>query len=77
MEFSGKTTLKEVIEFSGAEDVLLKHNVPCLGCPMAKMEMDSLTLEQICASYGLDQEKLLEDLNKAADKYKKDPKPKG
>ena len=69
MEFNEKSTLEEVLEFSGAEDVLLKYDVPCLGCPMAKMEMSSLTIGQICASYGIDQEKLLAGLNDAAEKY--------
>ena len=69
MEFTEKTTLEEVLEFSGAEDVLLKYNVPCLGCPMAKMEAGSLTVGQICATYGINQEKLLADLNKAARDY--------
>ena len=70
MEFTKKSTLEEVLEFSGAEDVLLKYNVPCLGCPMAKMEMQNLTIEQICANYDIDQEKLLSDLNAAVKKYK-------
>lgn len=70
MEFTEKSTLEEVLEFSGAEDLLLKYKVPCLGCPMAKMEMSSLTIAQICAAYGIDQEKLLADLNIAAAKYK-------
>jgi len=35
MDFNEDTTLKEVLEFSKGEDVLLKYNVPCLGCPMA------------------------------------------
>ena len=70
MEFTEKSTLEEVLEFSGAEDVLLKYNVPCLGCPMAKMEMQNLTIEQICVNYGIDQIKLLADLSAAAKKYK-------
>ena len=70
MEFNEKSTLQEVLEFSGAEDILLKYDVPCLGCPMAKMEMGSLTIGQICATYEIDQGKLLKDLNAAAAKYK-------
>lgn len=74
MEFNEKSTLQEVLEFSGAEDVLLKYDVPCLGCPMAKMEMGSLTIGQICATYGIDQENLLADLNVAVKKYKNENK---
>ena len=66
MEFTDKTTLEEVLEFSGVEDVLLKYDVPCLGCPMAKMEMQNLTVGQICSNYDIDQEKLLAALNDAA-----------
>ncbi|UMX48288.1 MAG: disulfide oxidoreductase [Candidatus Nealsonbacteria bacterium DGGOD1a] len=70
MAFNEKTTLEEVLELSVAEDVLSKYNVPCLGCPMAKIEASSLTIGQICASYGIDQEKLLADLNAIAMKPK-------
>ena len=71
MEFNEKTTLEEILEFPGAEEVLLKYNVPCLGCPMAQMEMSSLTIGQICATYDINQEKLLADLNAAAASYEK------
>jgi len=71
MEFTDKSTLEETLEFSGAEDVLVKYKVPCLGCPMAKMEMGSLALGQICATYGIDCPKLLADLNAVAAKCKK------
>jgi len=71
MELNEESTLEEVLEFSGAEDVLLKYDVPCLGCPMAKMEMSSLTVGQICATYGIDLVKLLADLNAAMANYKK------
>ncbi|MFA6375779.1 MAG: hypothetical protein WCX69_00050 [Candidatus Paceibacterota bacterium] len=65
MEFNEKTTLEEIMEFSGVEDVLVKYDVPCLGCPMAKMEMQNLTIGQICSNYGIDQAGLLADLNAA------------
>ena len=71
MEFNEKSTLQEVLEFSGAEAVLLKYDVPCLGCPMAKMEMGSLTIGQIGETYGIDLGKLLKDLNVAAKNYDK------
>jgi len=69
MEFTDKSTLQEILEFSEAERILLKYNVPCLGCPMAKIEMSSLTLGQICLTYSIDCEKLLADLNSAAEIY--------
>lgn len=71
MEFTDESTLESVLEFSEAEDILLKYKLPCLGCPMAKMEMGTLTLGQICANYGIDIKKLLFELNAAARNYDK------
>jgi hypothetical protein len=65
VDFTEKTTLKEVLEFSGGEEVLLKYKVPCLSCPMAQMEMSDLTLKDICAAYRIDLKNLLIDLNLA------------
>ncbi len=65
MEFTEDSTLQEVLEFSEAEKILLKYRVPCLGCPMAKMEMTGLTLKDICANYRIDLKNLLIDLNLA------------
>ncbi len=74
MEFTEKSTLEEILEFSGAEDVLLKYDVPCLGCPMARLEMQDLNIGQICATYGINLEGLLKDLNFAGAVYKANPK---
>ena len=63
-KISGDTTLAEVLEKQGAEEILAKHRVPCVTCPMAKMEMDKLTLGNISAMYGIDLSKLLAELNK-------------
>ena len=70
MEFTDKSTLEKILEFSGAEAVLVKYEVPCLGCPMAKLEMQDLNIGQICAMYGIDGENLLKDLNLAAAAYR-------
>lgn len=58
-----KTTLKEILEIKGAEDILAKYNMPCLTCPMAEVEMKTLTLGQICQMYGINLEKLLKEVN--------------
>ncbi len=58
------TTLAEILEISGAEEVLAKYNVPCLTCPMAKFEIEKLTIGEVCKMYGIDANKLLADLNK-------------
>jgi len=57
------TTLKTVLEIKGAEEILLKHNMPCMRCPMAAMEMEFLKVGDIAVHYGLDLKKLLEELN--------------
>ena len=58
------TILSEVLEKKGAEKILAKYNLPCLTCPMAKFEIESLKLGQVCETYGIDTEKLLKELNK-------------
>jgi len=69
MKFTEKTTLAEILGFGGAEEVLAKHNVPCLSCPMVKSEMEWLTIGQICVTYGIDSAVLLKDLNSLAQKF--------
>lgn len=58
-----KTTLAEILKIKDGEKILAKHNVPCLGCAMASMEMDKLKLGDICQGYGIDCDKLLKELN--------------
>jgi len=62
MKVTKDTTLAKVLEIKGAEKILSKFEMPCLGCAMAQMEMDSLKLGDICNMYGLD--KMLKELNK-------------
>jgi hybrid cluster-associated redox disulfide protein len=62
--YTKKSTLKEIIENNSKnEEILHENGVPCITCPFAKMEMDKLTLEQICNTYELNVEKILEVLN--------------
>lgn len=63
MEFTKDTTLAEVLEHDKGREILGKHEVPCLGCPMAQFEMEELTLEQICKAYGLNLDEILKELN--------------
>jgi len=63
-----KSKYSEVLKVKGSEDVLSKHKVPCVTCPMAKMEMDTLTLEQIGSWYGIDVDSIIKDLNKPISK---------
>jgi|TARA_Y100000310_G_C20694759_1_gene824794 hybrid cluster-associated redox disulfide protein len=64
MKITKDTTLEKVLEIKEGKGVLTKHNVPCVGCPMAQMEMNVLKLRDICKMYGIDLNSLLKDLNK-------------
>jgi hypothetical protein len=64
MKITKDSTLAEILELKGAEKILAKYNLPCLTCPFAKMEMESLKIGQICKLYGISLEKLLKELNK-------------
>ena len=64
MKITKDTTLAKVLEINGAEKILSEFQMPCLGCAMAQMEMDTLRLGDICNMYGLNIEKILEELNK-------------
>jgi hypothetical protein len=59
-----ESTLEEIIKLKGAADILKKHTVPCITCPMMKMEMNILKIGTICKIYGIDCKKLIDDLNK-------------
>ena len=58
------TTLAEILGFSGAKEILAKYSLPCLTCPFAKLEIESLEIGQVCKMYGIDGGKLIEELNK-------------
>jgi len=58
------TMLVEVMAQESGKEVLAKHKVPCLICPMAQYEIHDLTVGDVCKMYGVDLKKLLEDLNK-------------
>jgi len=63
-KYTKDSTLAEVLEDPKKRKILEKFNVPCLTCPFAQIEMNSLTLEQISKFYDIELEKLLEELNK-------------
>lgn len=64
IKITATSTLENILEKPRAEEILAKHGVPCIGCPMAKFEMTELKIGQVCKMYGIDSKKLLEDLNK-------------
>ena len=58
------TTLAELLKSSEAEKILAKYNLPCLGCPFAKFEMENLKIGEVCKMYNIDLKNLLKELNK-------------
>ncbi len=58
------STLAEILQIEGADRVLAEHHLPCMGCPMAGFEMGMLKIGDVCKSYGIDLDKILNDLNK-------------
>ena len=64
MEVNENTTLSDILKIEGAEKMLSKYQLPCLHCPMAKIEMDDLKIGDICRMYGIDIKNLLEDINR-------------
>ena len=67
-KYNKNSTLAEILENPKNRKILEKFNVPCLTCPFAQMEMNSLTLEQITKLYQIDLEKLLQELNRNSEK---------
>ncbi len=63
-QITKETTLDKILEYPGAEKTLGKYKLPCLGCPFAKMEMQSLKIGDVCKMYGIDIDSLLKSLNK-------------
>jgi hypothetical protein len=60
-----KSTLTEILELKNGEDVLHKFGVPCMSCPMAKFEIGTLQIGQVCKMYKLPLEKILKELNES------------
>ena len=60
---TSKTTLDKILKIKGAEEILARHGVPCLSCPMASFEIDKLRIGEVCKMYGLNFKKILEELN--------------
>jgi len=60
-----KMTFAEIMQkHPGAQDILLKKGMHCIGCPISQME----SLEDGCKAHGIDPEKVVEELNKKLDK---------
>ena len=57
-------TLAEILKLPNVEKILAKYNLPCLSCPFAKTEMETLKIGYICRIYNLKIKELLKELNK-------------
>lgn len=64
MKITGETTLADILKLRGADKILAKFNIPCLGCPFAKFEIEKLKIGDVCRNYDLALENLLKELNK-------------
>ncbi len=56
------TTLDELLNNPKAQKILVKYNLPCLNCPFAEMETESLKLGDICKMYGINLKALTAEL---------------
>ena len=57
------TTLAKVLKHSGTEEILARYNLPCLSCPLAKLEIENLKIGEVCRMYEINLKSLLKDLN--------------
>lgn len=63
MKIDKNTTLADILAIKDADKILSKYNVPCLSCPMAKLELNELKIGQIAKIYKLDLKGILKELN--------------
>ena len=63
LSITAETTLATILEIPGAEQILEKYHLPCLHCPMSRMEMGVLQLGQVCEMYGISAGDVLRELN--------------
>ena len=76
MKVDEHTKLGKIIKIRGMEKILTKFSVPCVSCPMAKMEIDNLEIGDVCKMYGLKKKELLLEINKTLKARDKAVKPK-
>jgi len=63
MKITKKTKLAVIIEEKKFQKILDKYEFPCVSCPYARYEMESLELGNICEMYGIDSVGLIKELN--------------
>jgi len=62
-KITSKTTLEKILEIKNGEKILHKFGVPCMSCPMAKFEIGTLQIGQVCKMYGLPLKEIIKELN--------------
>ena len=62
-KYTENTKLSEVLKSPEANKIIAKYKLPCLGCAMAAVEAEILTLGQVSKFYGIDINSLLKELN--------------
>lgn len=68
MKITRKTKLSKIIDEKKAAKILEKYEFPCISCPFARMEMESLELGSVCEMYDIDADALIKELNGKMDK---------
>ena len=61
------TTILELFKMPNMYKKLMELGVPCVVCPIVGYEQAFLTLEMVARAYGLDLDRILDELNKALD----------
>ncbi len=68
MKVTKKTKLSKLIDDKKAQKILEKYDFPCLSCPHARLEMETLELGTVCEMYNIDGVKLIKELNEKLNK---------
>lgn len=70
MKITKKTKLSEIIDNPKAKEALDEFDFPCITCPFARYEMESLDIGTICDMYNIDLDKVVKKLNEKLNKEK-------
>ncbi len=62
-KFNEDSVLSDILKFPEAIEILKEFNLPCLNCPMATYEIQSLKIGQVAKTYDIDIDSLLKKLN--------------
>jgi len=60
---TAETNLSEILNQPKAVEILTRHKLPCLTCPLAAYEIGRLPLGLVAEKYNLPLEEILKELN--------------